>query len=297
MKLIFLGCGYLGYNLSELLKNKFDVEIWGLSGPYSEKSSCFSEIDVFSSTAFDGKEGSLKGAIVFDTISLISSVATKENEEEELEKLSSVYKELFEKLKDQEIKSYYFLSSGGTVYGDSKIPHKEEDELNPKTLYAKSKVRIEKLLQESGMNWMILRLSNPYGGYQLANRQQGVIPILFEKARNQEIFEVWSDPASSRDYLYIQDMAEVIFSLIQRKVENKIVNVGSGMATSLQEVIETVQEEMGFIQTERKEGPIKSISDNVLDISQLKQLTGFTPQITIKEGIKKEFNRLKEEEK
>jgi len=68
----------------------------------------------------------------------------------------------------KKIKKFIFVSSGGTVYGnDSKRRFKESSVLNPRNSYGVIKVATEKYIgmfyHLDGMNYAILRLSNPYG--------------------------------------------------------------------------------------------------------------------------------------
>ena len=68
----------------------------------------------------------------------------------------------------------------------------EDAPLHPITLYARSKTRCERVIRQSGLPYLILRLANPYGGHQTTDKKQGVIPILIEKALSHEAFEMLS---------------------------------------------------------------------------------------------------------
>lgn len=292
MKLIFLGCGYLGYNLCESLKPYYDSKIVGLESPYSQLSDKFKYLDAFNDDFGDEFEG----AILFDTISILPNNAKAENEEVKLEEIASLYKKLFEKLKNRKIKKYYFLSSGGTVYGDSREPIAENHEIHPKTLYAKSKAMLENLLEESGLDYVIMRLSNPYGGYQVTDKKQGVIPVFIERTLKKEEFELWGTPHTIRDYIYIQDFADAVKLCIEHDLSKEIVNVGSGIGSSLQDIFDEVKEITDLdtnIRTIPSDVPI--VESIVLDISKLKKLTGFDIKVSLNEGIKKEINRIQEE--
>lgn len=295
MKIVFLGCGYLGYNLSEMLKKNHTIQVWGLDSPYSEQSSLFISKNVFEEEESPAQIDFLEEAIVIDTMTLIPSHATSEQEQEDLERLSKKYNSLFARFKKAKIASYYFLSSGGTVYGDCKTSAKETQELNPQSFYARSKVFMEEIIKKSDLDYLILRVGNPYGGFQIVNKKQGVIPVLIEKGLKKESFELWSKKDSSRDYLHIEDMANFINHLIEKKVRNKVLNVGSGIAVNMQELIETVEKETGPIDVRFAEGHQGLVHQIVLDVEELKKHTGYEIQITLEEGIKKEVQRMKEE--
>lgn len=292
MKLIFLGCGYLGYNLSEQLSKYYDVQVIGLDSPYTKLSNKFTYLDVFN----DEFPNDFEDAIIIDTITIVSNNSKSENEEEKLLQLNKLYQNLFNKLKVKKIKKYYFLSSGGTIYGDSSIPILEKAQLNPKTLYAKSKVMLEELLAKSDLNYVIFRLSNPYGGYQVTDKKQGVIPIYIERTLKNEEFELWGTPHTIRDYIYIDDFAKAIHLCIEKDISNEILNIGSGIGSSLQDIFNEVEKDTQLktkVKTIPSDVPI--VESIVLDITKLKQLTGFEPKVSLSEGIRKEIQRIQEE--
>lgn len=292
MKIIFLGCGYLGYNLSELLKEYYDVKIVGLESPYTKFVNNFEYCDAFN-TDF-GKD--FEDAIVFDTISILANNAKSDREDEKLLEVSTMYESMFARLKSAGIKKYYYLSSGGTIYGDSALPIAETQAIHPTTLYAKSKAVIEEKLIQSGLDYVILRLSNPYGGYQITDKKQGVIPIYIERTLTHQEFELWGELGTVRDYIYIDDFARAIHLCISQDVTCEIVNIGSGQGNSLKEIFDEVQN-LTTMQTQLKvtASVVALVDSIVLDISKLKKLTGFEPSISLHEGIKREIIRIQEE--
>lgn len=294
MKVVFLGGGYLGYNLSVLLKEKYDVELWGIDSPYTSLSDSFHKVNAFDSEAM--KQMALEDAIIVDTVSLVSNDAKSEDEDTILENVKEKYQTLFSVLKEGKVKRFVFFSSGGTVYGKSNAKAKEDDALLPMSLYAKSKVMLENLLKESGLDYLILRLSNPYGGYQLAGKRQGVVPILVRSSLLEEPFHLWTKEDSIRDYFYIDDLANAIHLLIQNDIHHEIVNVGSGKGTSLKEVIDIVESETNKkIQIVHENSDVLIVDSIILDIHKLETLTGYTAKVSLKEGIQQEIQRIKEE--
>ena len=215
MKVVFIGCGYLGHNLSKGLIDKYDVNILGIDSPYVQYSPWFRYADVFDMGTMINQD--LQDAIVIDTVSLVGNRTTSDNPDKLLRSIKYKYQGLLDVLKAKGVKRFIFFSSGGTIYGDSEMPIKEEHELNPKSLYGKSKMMLEKLIQDSGIDYLILRPSNPFGGFQITNGQ-GVIPILINKALNQEPFDMYVDSDSVRDYFYIDDFVDILDKLIEKNI-------------------------------------------------------------------------------
>ena len=92
----------------------------------------------------------------------------------------------------QKVKKIAFISSGGTVYGAGlNFPINEKDPTNPITSYGIQKLCIEKLLYlynyMYGLDYRIIRLSNPYGPYQRPDGRLGVITNFTYKALKGEI--------------------------------------------------------------------------------------------------------------
>lgn len=290
MKIIFIGCGYLGHNLSKGLLNKYDVSILGIESPYVEHSPWFRYADVFDMGTMINQD--LQDAIVIDTVSLVGNRTTSDDHERLLRNIKYKYQGLLDVLKAKGVKRYIFFSSGGTIYGDSAEPIKEDHVLNPKSLYGKSKMMLEELIKESGIDYLLLRISNPYGGFQIT-RGQGVIPILINKALDQEAFDMYVEKDSVRDYFYIDDFVDILDKLIAKDISKETLNVGSGIATSLQDVIDCVEkstkQKIIINEVEKDETAVKSI---VLDISKLKKLIDHENSVSLEEGIKLETERI-----
>ena len=294
MRVIFLGCGYLGYNLSRLLADDFAVEMWGIDSPYVSRQSNFHYVNVFDKEAMAAMD--MRDAVVIDTVALVANNARDDDETAALQRLREQYENLLAALKAGGIRLFVFFSSGGTVYGDIAHPAEETDPLSPETLYARSKVLEEEMIRLSGIPYLILRVANPYGGYQIAGKRQGVIPVLIRKALTGETFELWNSEESQRDYIYIDDLAAAIRLLLQNGVMNETVNVSAGSGTSLKQLMAAVEQETGKkLEVMRMASDVPVVQDNVLNIAKLKRLTGFAAAVSIAEGIRRETERIREE--
>jgi len=67
------------------------------------------------------------------------------------------------------------MSSGGTVYGGDKYPYKETEHLKGRNAYGEHKILLEQMIINSGLNYVILRLGNVYGGVTSEQVTHGVI--------------------------------------------------------------------------------------------------------------------------
>ena len=294
MRVVFLGCGYLGHNLSRLLSDRFCTEVWGIPSPYTDVTENFTLVNAFDPEDLGRMD--LEDAVVVDSTGLVANNAVSSDEEAMLADLKGKYTSLLSVLKEKGVRRFVYISSGGTIYGSGEKPFAEDDPVHPVTLYARSKDLTEKVVRESGVPWLIIRLANPFGGYQEPNKKQGVIPILARKALHQEVFQMWTDGSSVRDYIYITDTAKAVGLLIEKEITNEVVNIGSGIGTSLKDVVSEVEKNTGkkiLVAYQKLDMPV--IDMFVLDITKLKNLTGFEPEVSFAEGVRSEVERVKKE--
>jgi UDP-glucose 4-epimerase len=189
-------------------------------------------------------------------------------------------------------KKLIYFSSGGAIYGNNGLQiNKEESPLFPMNYYAYSKLAMEKFIQFearlSGLEYIIVRPSNPYGSGQNLFGRQGLIAVSLGKILAGEPATVWGDGSVIRDYLHISDLCSAINSLVEKQPLNEIFNIGSGIGISVNEILETVQRASGK-QLEINYLPSRAVDvpKNVLDISKLQSATQWKPQIELETGVK-----------
>lgn len=200
---------------------------------------------------------------------------------------------LFEICVNAGVKKLVFLSSGGTIYGiPESIPIKESHQLNPISPYGVSKMAIEKYLYmfhyQYGLDYSILRLSNPYGERQDASKGQGVIAAWIQQIFNNQPIEVWGDGSVVRDYIYIQDVIQAIVLSLFQATEHKVFNVGAGKGQSLLDLHSIMEKHFQrAIPVSYSPGQKVDVPANVLDISLIQRELQWKPTIRINDGIQK----------
>lgn len=191
------------------------------------------------------------------------------------------------------VKKLVFLSSGGTVYGSSKrIPVTEDTALNPICSYGTHKLISEKLIQLygniSGLDYRVIRLSNPYGPYQRPTGKQGVIASFIYNALRDDNIYIYGDGSIIRDYIYIDDAIDGIINITNSDFDCSIVNLGTGIGTSLNEIVTSIENVL-----EKKLNvvhlPNRSVDVpvSILDIERYTKIVPVHHMINIYEGIKK----------
>ncbi|HVT15147.1 MAG TPA: NAD-dependent epimerase/dehydratase family protein [Thermoanaerobaculia bacterium] len=190
---------------------------------------------------------------------------------------------------------FIYLSSGGTVYGcPFYLPVDEGHPLSPIVPYGVNRVSAERLIASEtarhGLEATVLRPSNVYGPGQPARRGQGVIAAFLDASKRNAVGIVYGDGSIVRDYVHIDDLGDVVVTLVQRRDVPSPLNVGSGQAVSLLELADIIQIVTGRrLMLEHQPARSYDIKEIVLDVSRLRALMRFEP-IMIEEGIRRTWS-------
>jgi UDP-glucose 4-epimerase len=231
-------------------------------------------------------------------IHLVSTLIPSSCYNDFLREFSEVIKPTFQLLNYLSTKqiTIIFFSSGGTIYGKAQNKIKENHKLEPINYYGFSKLMIEdyiKLLNRiNNLKYIILRPSNVYGKYQRLEAQQGFIAVAIGKILTDMPIEIWGDGKAVRDYIYVQDIAEVVNKIIGSNLINETLNVGSGTGIDLLEIIELLHKHFDKkIELVFKDKRPVDLDKVVLDVGKLESLIDFN-LTAIEHGILKFLEHL-----
>jgi UDP-glucose 4-epimerase len=207
---------------------------------------------------------------------------------------------LLEAMKNVGTKRIIFSSSGGTVYGESKgKPHLCTDPVMPICSYGVQKIVIEQYMRLYDllydMKCLVVRISNPYGILSLQNRSQGVIPIFLSKLLSKQPIVIYGE--TIRDYIHISDVVDALIKLGQYEKEKKIFNIGTGVSTSLHELLLMLEKTAKCKFAEIIKQGIRGcdVYENTLDISDTVRELNWHPKIFLEEGIKLTLDEMKKQ--
>lgn len=194
------------------------------------------------------------------------------------------------------------LVSSACVYSEqARIPTPEEDEWlgqpSPMTApygHAKRQVHAlaEALARENRLSYSTMIPTNMYGpGDHFAEAKSHVVAALIRralqtKARGDREFVVWGSGTATRDFLHVTDAARAILLGLQPESHGQSWNVGSGIEVPIRELAETILDLVGFDgelvwDTTKPDGAPRK----ALDISKIQSHLGFTPQVSLREGL------------
>ncbi|MBF2067347.1 MAG: NAD-dependent epimerase/dehydratase family protein [Calothrix sp. C42_A2020_038] len=128
----------------------------------------------------------------------------------------------------------------------SPLPMKEDYLPNPTSIYGLTKLWQEQLIsnyaQNQNIDYTIFRLQNVYGPEQeLRNPYTGIIGIFTSLITQKGEVELFEDGKMTRDFVYVKDVAMALKAAIYYQNDlSTIINVGSGKATSLLELVNLI---------------------------------------------------------
>jgi UDP-glucose 4-epimerase len=276
--------GFIGQNLMRnLVESKVDFDIFDL-----EQTRQKNELDFAPLIAF------LNNGHRYDNI--IDCVGVKKltyfNDVIDTGLISSIlsqYEQLMDNLQKKSHGRFIYLSSGGSVYGNTNNQSANEDSpLNPISLYGITNTKIEKLLEP--FNTLILRASNIFGFKNNNNLRQGFIEASIYRVLTNQSIKIYGDGKTIRDYMYIDEFIDILTKLVQIDLTG-IFNIGSGIGKDQNDIIRLL--ELNFrnikfqIDYTRFPSYLPTLDYNVLDITKIRNVIDDYPVIDLKLGINK----------
>jgi UDP-glucose 4-epimerase len=200
--------------------------------------------------------------------------------------------QMLNEMVSKKVPKIVFISSGGTVYGDPcYVPIDESHPTNPVVSYGISKLAIEKYLllykHLHGIKSTILRVSNPFGERQRIQTAQGAVGVFLSKAISGESIDIWGDGSVVRDYIYVTDVAEAFAKAISYDGSENVFNIGSGTGTSLNELVNFIEEILGRPVTRNYlPGRPYDVKVSVLDNSLARRELGWAPKFNLTTALR-----------
>lgn len=292
-KIIILGAaGFVGTNLTiKLLERKADLTLVGTNKNHFE---IFNDVAIIE-TKFNVDTDYIKLLKGYDVLyHLMSSTQpTTANRSISNELVDNVIvtTKILDACVEVGIKKVVFISSGGTVYGkDVVCPITEDSQTNPISSYGLQKLTIEKLLYLYnyiyGLDYRVLRLSNPYGPYQRPDGKLGAVTTFIYRILFDKIITIYGDGTVTRDYIYIDDAITAILNAVEGN--EKLLNIGSGNGTSLNKIVEKIEmvlHKKGTVVYQKSRSV--DVPINYLDISRYEKSYGSLVKTSLDVGIKK----------
>ena len=135
------------------------------------------------------------------------------------------------------------VSSTAAVYGEPQyLPIDENHNANPSSYYGLSKLTMEKYIELSNIDYIIFRFSNVYGPRQIPEGEAGVVSIFMNYFINNNEINIFGDGNQTRDFIYVKDIAKILFLCIKNdNITKEIINISSNVSISINELYEKLK--------------------------------------------------------
>jgi UDP-glucose 4-epimerase len=191
------------------------------------------------------------------------------------------------------------LASSGAIYGDQDLqPLTEGQTPRPQSPYAVSKLAAEYYVRTIGSLWGIetvcLRIFNAYGpGQQLPASHPPVVPYFLRQATRSGTLVIHGDGNQTRDYVYVDDVVSaMVAAATAPNINGLVINVGSGVETSLKALSRLVLEVTGsgasVVNSTQTSGGVSRLW---ADLSLAKQKLNYKPAISLENGLRLTLQR------
>ena len=194
---------------------------------------------------------------------------------------------VLEAAKKEKIKKLIYAASS-SCYGNPNIfPTSESAKIDLKHPYALTKFMGEELVMNYAsmfnMPNISFRFFNIYGPrLKTSGPYSAVIGKFLTQKKNRKYLTIVGDGKQTRDFIHVDDLADVFLKIIKSKHVNKIYNLGSGKKTSINTIAKIFNGKKKFIPIRPGE-PRNSLAN----VSKLQKDINWKPKISIELGIKK----------
>ncbi len=286
------GTGFVGVNLAkELEQRKHDVTI----------------LDDFSNGLEANLQG-FRGSVIrndirawnpakldFDAIFHQAAITDTTLYDEKL--MLAVNTVAFERLLKLAVKNEvpFIYASSAAVYGNAPSPQKEGVHEQPLNVYGVSKLKCDRIAREhienkkSKAHIAGLRYFNIFGPYeQHKGKMASMVYQLWKQMKEGSRPRVYKFGEQARDQVYVKDVVEANILAFEKK-RSGVFNVGSGIATSFNRIIEEINKGLGTnLEPDYFDNPYsgKYQDSTCADLALIGKMLGYKPKWPFEKAVK-----------
>jgi len=169
----------------------------------------------------------------------------------------------------------------------------EDSEIKPSSLYAYTKYAQEMMLRTMcpalGIEYTLFRFQNVYGvGQSLRNPYTGILSVFSTLLLENKPVNIFEDGLESRDFVNVKDVARGVIDSIDNPMSNsEVINLGSGINTSVIEIAEILKKHYRSKSELTVTGDFRigDIAHNKADIAKARRILKFEPSISLNDGL------------
>jgi dTDP-L-rhamnose 4-epimerase len=169
----------------------------------------------------------------------------------------------------------------------------EDSKIHPSSVYGITKHTQESLVMTVGPTLGVasvaLRYQNVYGpGQSLINPYTGILSIFSTLIRQGKNINVFEDGLESRDFVFVDDVVSATAqAALDPRADDQVFNVGSGVGTTVSIVVSELMRAFGRTVAVEITGNFRlgDIRHNVADLTRVREVLGFEPQVNFRQGV------------
>ena len=294
MYLVTGGFGFIGNELVRQLSQFGEVVILDNRNRVAERIEDLAhipcvEVDITNSDQLQSAVRDIAPDIVFHLAAIHYIPECNENPERTLRVNVEATQSLLSACARAQV-GHFLLASSGAVYADSINPLSETSRVDPVDIYGLSKLFAEQLAQRfsqhEGLNVTALRLFNNYSPRET---NAHIIPEIIHQLKQSNVLHL-GNIKPRRDYIHTIDTAHALKRLADNPPERwRVVNVSSGVSASVEDLIQIFSSHLNreiLIQSDPLRFRRADKLVQIADISLLKSITNWEPQIDFQQGIR-----------
>ncbi len=307
------GAGFIPSNLIRHLLEHTQHEVVSLDAlTYAASLENLAEVMDHSRLEFvhgDIRDAGLVGEVV-SGVDVIVNAAAESHVEKSIREGASEFvttnvegtQILLDAIREQPVERFLLVSSS-EVYGTAeRVPMDEEHPLSPRSPYAATKAGGDRLAFSYRVTYDLpIVIVRPFNNYGPRQHPEKVVPRFITQALAGEPLTIHGDGRATRDWLYVDDTASAIESLIEAPLETvagEVANVATGVDISVSEIAGLVLEAVGgpagaVVHLDERPG---QVDRHIGSTDKLERLTGWRASISFADGLERTIDWYRENE-
>jgi len=283
------GAGFIGSHLTErLLRQGYIVRVIGRSGVRSTRNLAHLtghpnlKIIQRNLLRLTPEDAVFKGVdVIFHLAAFTDHVASQSTPELFIDTNTQMLTRVLAAARIHGCKIIY--TSSAAVYGEAAWPTREDHPPQPLNAYGLSKWIGELLLDHWHVIYAIPYLTfRIFNGYGPRNSTAGVFGIFLKKTLEGKSLTITGDGNAQRDFVYIDDIVAALVRGAESDADGAAYNVGTGILRPVLDMATLLGGKLEYIPPRAEEPPVYCA-----DISKIKKELGWTPHVTLEEGVRK----------
>ena len=150
-----------------------------------------------------------------------------------------------------------------------------------------SEMQLHAFRKQYGLRGCPIRFVTAYGPRE--NETHAIIALIYKALEKMDPFEIWGDGKQERDFTYVEDIVSGSILAGEKISDMTPINLGTGQRYPIIDVVKMICSVLNWEPTEFKFDTTKPTGalSRALDNSRAKELLGWKPQFSLKEGLEK----------